>query len=190
MDAGNVGIVEYEGAALDAATPPGGAIAGGQRNPQAHEWPAEKVQRFVELWNEGVSASLIGLALGVSRNAVLGKRNRMGLQSRKVEARKEYADGIKIKRPTYQRIRKDKRTVAPSLGFKRLRVPKLSAAPFEPRAVALPEPSAEFRCDFRGLDREKQCHFPHGDDNFQFCGHPKTRGPYCDYHAALCWRRA
>lgn len=44
------------------------------------EWTEERVARLRELWEEGLSARQIAEGLGgITRNAVIGKANRMGL---------------------------------------------------------------------------------------------------------------
>ena len=46
-------------------------------------WTDERIDRLKELWSKGVTASQIAEELGgVSRNAVIGKAHRLGLQSR------------------------------------------------------------------------------------------------------------
>lgn len=66
----------------------GDAAARGQRDGntaltrQAHEWSEEREERFRQLWADGVPVTQIGLELGVSRNAVVGKRKRMDLPER------------------------------------------------------------------------------------------------------------
>ena len=46
-------------------------------------WTDERIERLKELWSQGVTASHIADELGgVSRNAVIGKAHRLGLQSR------------------------------------------------------------------------------------------------------------
>ncbi|MDQ8755940.1 GcrA family cell cycle regulator [Sphingosinicella sp. LHD-64] len=46
-------------------------------------WTDERIDRLRELWSQGVTASQIADELGgVSRNAVIGKAHRLGLQSR------------------------------------------------------------------------------------------------------------
>ena len=46
-------------------------------------WTDERIDRLKEMWSRGVTASIIAEDLGgVSRNAVIGKAHRLGLQSR------------------------------------------------------------------------------------------------------------
>ncbi|HKR24273.1 MAG TPA: GcrA family cell cycle regulator, partial [Allosphingosinicella sp.] len=46
-------------------------------------WTDERIDRLKELWSQGKTASHIADELGgVSRNAVIGKAHRLGLQSR------------------------------------------------------------------------------------------------------------
>ena len=46
-------------------------------------WTDERIDRLKALWTKGVTASQIADELGgVSRNAVIGKAHRLGLQSR------------------------------------------------------------------------------------------------------------
>src|SRR5882757_4032203 len=46
-------------------------------------WTDERIERLKSLWTKGMTASFIAEELGgVSRNAVIGKAHRLGLQSR------------------------------------------------------------------------------------------------------------
>src|ERR1700759_5606187 len=46
-------------------------------------WTAERIHQLKSLWEQGMTASRIADALGgVSRNAVIGKAHRLGLESR------------------------------------------------------------------------------------------------------------
>jgi GcrA cell cycle regulator len=45
-------------------------------------WPKEKEDRLRVLWMQGLSASQIGKELGKTRNAIIAKRDRMGLPER------------------------------------------------------------------------------------------------------------
>lgn len=45
-------------------------------------WTEERLADLKRLWSEGLSITQIGLEIGVSRNAVVGKVHRMGLPKR------------------------------------------------------------------------------------------------------------
>lgn len=45
-------------------------------------WTDERVQDLKRLWSEGLTTGEIGKALGVSKNAVVGKAHRLGLKGR------------------------------------------------------------------------------------------------------------
>ena len=46
------------------------------------EWTPTKVSTLIALWNEGLSTSVIGNRLGVTKNAVVGKVHRLKLPKR------------------------------------------------------------------------------------------------------------
>ena len=46
-------------------------------------WTDDRVQTLTHRWQDGFSASLIGAELGFSRNAIIGKVQRLTLASRK-----------------------------------------------------------------------------------------------------------
>ena len=46
------------------------------------EWTPTRVSTLIALWNEGLSTSLIGGRIGVTKNAVVGKVHRLKLQKR------------------------------------------------------------------------------------------------------------
>ena len=46
-------------------------------------WTEERIERLKKMWHEGATASQIADELGgVSRNAVIGKAHRLGLEQR------------------------------------------------------------------------------------------------------------
>ena len=51
-------------------------------------WTPERVSELQRLWGTGASAAQIGRALGVTKNAVVGKVHRIGLPSRPVPTRR------------------------------------------------------------------------------------------------------
>ena len=51
-------------------------------NVVASAWTEERLEQLKKLWGQGLSITQIGLKLGVTRNAVVGKVHRMGLPKR------------------------------------------------------------------------------------------------------------
>src|SRR5919199_3490061 len=57
-------------------------------------WTDERIERLKTLWSQGITASQIADELGgVSRNAVIGKAHRLGLQSRPSPVKPNDDDG-------------------------------------------------------------------------------------------------
>lgn len=131
----------------------------------------------IELWSQGLSASLIGARLGCSRNAVIGAVHRMGLPHRK----ERHAPAIYIKR---QRL-----ASAPVI----LR-PKIKTEPPPEKAAELKAIAAMAPIDpgltVLGLS-EFTCRYPIGDPqakDFAFCGRTcESEHAYCAPHAKLCY---
>jgi GcrA cell cycle regulator len=48
----------------------------------ASVWTGERLEQLTKLWGQGLSITQIGLKLGVTRNAVVGKVHRVGLPKR------------------------------------------------------------------------------------------------------------
>lgn len=52
-------------------------------------WNTQKVEDLKKLWNEGVATSRIGEQLGFTKNAVIGKAFRLGLERRQNSRKKQ-----------------------------------------------------------------------------------------------------
>lgn len=123
-------------------------------------WTPERVESLKAMWAEGHSCTQIAIKLkGCSRNAVIGKVHRLGLQGRQTVVRQ-------VKRhPAYNR----KETLR--------RVAYTSTAVPDP--LMLPIEKLE----------GNHCRCPIGDPRqagFGFCGHPPVPGfPYCAAHCAV-----
>ena len=48
----------------------------------SEEWTPKRVSALIALWKDGLSTSIIGARLGVTKNAVVGKVHRLGLPKR------------------------------------------------------------------------------------------------------------
>ena len=162
-------------------------------------WTDERIGLLKKMWKDGKSAAEIAKSLGrgVTRNAVIGKANRMGLSNRSTPAKKPAA--LKKELP-----RKGK---APAIA-----VPaRKGAAPAPAPAVrgksatpTLPVREAE---EIKNLGKEimapgggvplidlteRMCKWPIGDpreDDFTFCGRTAKPGiPYCPEHGAMAYQ--
>ena len=54
-------------------------------------WNTQKVEDLKKLWNEGVATSRIGEQLGFTKNAVIGKAFRLGLERRQNSRKKTHS---------------------------------------------------------------------------------------------------
>jgi GcrA cell cycle regulator len=95
-------------------------------------WTDERIDRLKELWTQGMTASQIADELGgVSRNAVIGKAHRLGLQSRPSPVKPNEGQGESAPSPF------EPETAAEAEGEAEARP---EAAPFEPEeAETAPE---------------------------------------------------
>lgn len=165
---------------------------------QSSSWTPERVERLKELFHQGESMSFIGRALGgVSRNAVIGKVNRLGLTRTHYKAARKVA---RIAKPKVARKPKARRgdgaeTPAPAnKGHKSGSENKgLTAAPTSGKQKPKPQRAQEavesFNVAFADL-APHHCRFPTSDDapNYTFCGHERAPGAsYCAAHMATAY---
>lgn len=133
-------------------------------------WTDERIDTLRKGWEGGKTASMIAeeLGEGVSRNAVIGKAHRLGLQSRPSPVKSE-----------------DSAVVAPAVVAK----PVAKPAPRRIiRAVAAAKPSKTTLLDLS----EKVCKWPighPGEVDFHFCGKDsKPSFPYCEEHCLIAYQ--
>jgi GcrA cell cycle regulator len=132
-------------------------------------WNEERTDLLKKFWAEGLSAGQIcGRLGGTTRNAVIGKVHRLGLQGR--------ATTVRMK--SRQRAKKAAR---------RLEFPKQPIVAVTPLP---PEPPRPAKLVTLAKLKEDQCRFPFGDPktaDFGFCGCKKVAGAsYCAGHLAMC----
>jgi len=104
-------------------------------------WTDERIERLKDLWTKGMTASQIAEELGgVSRNAVIGKAHRLGLQSRPSPVKPNEPAGAKPQEtatepdtPPFD-VAREAATPAPA--------PAPQAATPEPAAAPAPPPEA------------------------------------------------
>jgi GcrA cell cycle regulator len=92
-------------------------------------WTEERIERLKKLWHDGATASQIADELGgVSRNAVIGKAHRLGLEQRPS--------------PVKPGEEKDAKKVAPAAAAPKAAAPRAEATKTAPTAPAAAAPDA------------------------------------------------
>jgi len=135
-------------------------------------WTAERVEQLRSGVNAGLSCGQIANEIGVSRNAVIGKINRLGLS--------------RGRNPAGPQSRRDRSNLRPQVLTQRLALKALFA--LEPIAadVISSEP-----CSLLNLAPRK-CRWPisgAGIGDFIFCGNASVDGmSYCAGHARIAYR--
>lgn len=160
-------------------------------------WTQDLITELTRLWNEGLSTSEIGRRIGVSKNAVVGKAHRLGLDTRPSP----------IKRTGVARPRAEKRAAPTRPVLAPMPISAAAAPGAVQRPVSNPTPAraepvrAEPRRAHRSaaetgekivaLTGNKPCCWPVGDPRepgFRFCGNRAlVDKPYCQEHAAIAY---
>jgi GcrA cell cycle regulator len=162
-------------AALDPAI-----IAPAPKNiaPSSATWTHERIEQLRACVDNGMTCSQIAAAIGVSRNAVIGKIHRLGLSSGRpagASARANCPPRARHSRgPTQRRLLR--------LAYARAPLDEILSA----IVVISTHP-----CSLIDIDAH-QCRWPIGDPastNFLFCGNDAIAGfTYCVGHARMAYR--
>ena len=133
-------------------------------------WTDEQVEELKRLWDKGLTTGEIGKALGVSKNAVVGKAHRLGLNGRPSPIRRGEEDTAAVSA--------EKETPAKKKTAK--------------AAVAKKGTAKEKQKLFTVNDlTSSSCRWPIGDpkdEDFHFCGKEALPDkPYCAEHAAIAY---
>lgn len=182
-------------------------------------WTDERIDRLKSLWSKGMTASQIADELGgVSRNAVIGKAHRLGLQSRPSPVKPNEpvpAKAVPAPPPPEKKAESAPpppaapqaapaaaaaapqpqiRSVGPG-GFLRQGPGDMQSPipPAPPRRLVPAKPSAEVADKTSLLDlNEKICKWPighPGEPDFHFCGKSANPGfPYCVEHCGVAYQ--
>ena len=131
-------------------------------------WNQQKVDDLKKLWNEGVATSRIGEQLGFTKNAVIGKAFRLGLERRQ-NSRKKTSHPASLSPNTLYR---EASTSSSSLTVKKEPVRRREKFSFKKSIV--------------GTGSFKSCQWPIGDplkEGFHYCGCQNIpTKPYCIDH--------
>lgn len=178
-------------------------------------WTDERIDKLKRLWEQGMTASQIADALGegVSRNAVIGKAHRLGLQSRPSPVKATDAPGEAAPAaaaapaqppappPAPPKVEQPEPEPAiPTSQPSRMLRPGTPTGPVPPSGPPAPprrsipaKPSKEIEGKTTLLDlSDKICKWPighPGEPDFHFCGQPSNPGfPYCVEHCAVAYQ--
>ena len=138
-------------------------------------WDDNNVSKLRELWDQGLPTAQIGKLLGFTKNAVVGKAHRIGLERRPSP----------IRRTAVKPDRKKARSpIMPKLNFEvkkdEVRENPVHQQTFQPLVKNLFTKSVK-----RG------CEWPEGhpdESDFKFCGKERFEDkPYCIDHCAVAY---
>ena len=140
-------------------------------------WTTDRVELLKSHFDAGLSCREIAAAIGVSRNAVIGKLARLQLTRGPGQIRAE-------PRPS-KTARERSRKSIPRLQYQMLQ------AVYEEPQPALDAIASDHRCSLFELSNER-CRWPistPGAEDFCFCGNTPVGGmPYCLGHTRLAYR--
>lgn len=147
-------------------------------------WSKEQEETLARMWAKGCTCSTIGAAIGKTRNAVIGKRLRLGLPGRG-ETTLKYRGNVrttrKVNKPPEKRV-----LTPPHIAKLREFEAKMKAAPTQEPKQTLESAPAPLNLTIIDLT-DHTCKWPVNDGGpFLFCGHEKEFGvPYCAYHQRI-----
>ena len=138
-------------------------------------WNETNVARLRELWDQGLPTAQIGKLLGFTKNAVVGKAHRIGLERRPSP----------IRRTAVKPDRKKARSpIVPKLNFEKVKE--------EVKETSIVQ--KDFRPVFKNLfstNTKRGCEWPEGhpdESDFNFCGKERFEDkPYCLNHCAIAY---
>lgn len=152
------------------------------------EGPEGTVEQLKSLWESGLSAGKIAVEMGITRNKVIGKLDRLGLLGTRSNQKKEPGQRL-------PRSRKPRVVYLRTLGI------AVEVGPQEPSSAELDKQIPQEQRRTLMQLTVHTCHYPVGhphDSDFFFCGAQALEGkvglgktspiPYCSRHARVAYR--
>jgi len=153
-------------------------------------WTPELIKDLKRLWKKGLTTVEIGNRIGMSKNAVVGKAHRLGLEGRPSPIKRE-----KKKAPVIE----EKKLSSEQIVEVSADIDEVESSSFPPDELLKAEPMPEIhRSKKRKTDgvqlvdlKPTSCRWPEGDpkdDDFCFCGKECVNGKiYCEEHCAVAY---
>ena len=133
-------------------------------------WNTQKIESLKKLWDDGVATSLIGQQLGFTKNAVIGKAFRLGLERRQNSRKRNTSNQIAS---TIYRETAPHQT--DSVTFSSIKAPNVKK-----------REKFQFKKSMIGTGSFSKCQWPIGDplkEGFHFCKDENIpTKPYCIEH--------
>ena len=138
-------------------------------------WNDENVSKLRDLWDQGLPTAQIGKLLGFTKNAVVGKAHRIGLERRPSP----------IRRTAVKPDRKKARSpIMPKLNFEI----STEDSPETPKIQQTFQPVVK---NLFSSVTKRGCEWPEGhpdENDFRFCGKERFEDkPYCLNHCAVAY---
>jgi GcrA cell cycle regulator len=150
------------------------------RIPASSPWTPERIAQLKTCFAAGMTCSEIGAAIGVSRNAVIGKIHRLGLSGERPAGVRARANNCP------PRARHPRRSTQRSL----LRL-AFAREPLGEEVTLDTQIASLHPCSLIDI-ADRQCRWPIGDPastHFLFCGNDAIKGfTYCLGHARMAYR--
>lgn len=151
-------------------------------------WTPDLIKELKRLWNKGLTTVEIGNRIGMSKNAVVGKAHRLGLEGRPSPIKRDKKKEHVVAAPTSKKApiaKKEKVTATSSI------LPPEPA--FEPEPIV--EKAVSKKKKHKGVQlvdlKPNSCRWPEGDPkdpDFCFCGQECAPGKiYCEEHCAIAY---
>jgi len=145
-------------------------------------WSTDRIEQLRRCFDAGLTCSQIAREIGVTRNAVIGKMNRMGLSRPRDVLSAQMRRAAKLAR------------AKPERNWRRLTIIAQRKMLRDAYPIAEPEEIPIYNgrgCTLLEL-KQGQCRWPinePGAENFCFCGNEAFQGfSYCAGHARLAYR--
>ncbi len=130
------------------------------------KWSNHKIKKLLLLKTQGMSLTDIGKRFGITRNAVVGKLDRLKNPNR-VKKRRVYIPKKGIDRPAVRHVPKPDKT-------------HNKAPPLKPPPASSPQTPTQ---------NPRACRYPlweNGPVTYEFCGEPVWKRSYCEDHFKRC----